>query len=265
MSYDLQGLKDYLQLQIDLGVSDIFSLHPESLFEKTKTALVVRRKKQEGGVVPNSVQKPSLVKTSAMIEIAQKACDQVSSLEELRQHIDEFDGSELKKMATNLVFSDGNPKASVMLIGEAPGADEDREGKPFVGMSGQLLDKMFGCIGLSRSENLYITNILPYRPPGNRTPTPQEMAMFRPFVMKHIELIAPKILILVGATALKTIFQKDVPITKMRGQWDKIDVSGRQIQITSIYHPAYLLRSPLQKRTVWQDLLEINEKLTKGF
>ena len=259
VSYDLEQIKNHLQLQIDLGVTDIFSSAPESVFEKTKTFMIVRSKKKADQALPA----PSipLVKNSILIEQVEKICANVHSLEDLKKAIDAFDGSDLKKMATNLVFCDGNPKSDIMVIGEAPGADEDREGRPFVGMSGKLLDKMLASIGLFREKNIYITNILPYRPPGNRTPTPWEMGIFRPFIIKHIELISPKILILVGATALKTILQKDLPITKIHGNWYDFKAGSQIIKAIPLYHPAYILRSPLQKRTVWQDLLEIQEKI----
>ncbi len=261
MSHDLKEIKEYLQLHADLGITEIFSSVPEHIFEKTKTFAIVRAKKKAGDSPTPVVSSMPLVKTPALVETAQKSCDNIGSLEELKAAIVAFDGSDLKKMATNLVFSDGNPGAKVMIIGEAPGADEDREGKPFVGMSGKLLDRMLSTIGLAREKNIYITNILPYRPPGNRTPTPAEMAVFRPFIIKHIELIAPKILILVGATALKTILQKDLPITKMHGVWNDFTIGSHTIKTIPLYHPAYVLRSPLQKRTVWQDLLEIQDKI----
>src|SRR3989338_202069 len=175
-----------------------------------------------------------------------------TSLEDLKKAMLEFDLCDLKKTATNLVFSDGSPKSSIMVIGEAPGADEDLQGKPFVGASGQLLDRMFKSIGLTR-DHLYITNIIPWRPPANRTPTAQEIALFRPFVLKHIELIKPKLLLFVGWVSAKTMLDTQEGILKLRTQ--QLHYEG--IQAFALFHPAYLLRSPGQKAQSWKDLLKV--------
>lgn len=184
------------------------------------------------------------------------------TLEELREALSVFEGCPLKKTATNLVFADGNPKASVMLIGEAPGADEDRQGVPFVGVSGQLLDRMLATIGLDRTS-VYITNIVPWRPPGNRQPTPQEIAVCKPFVEKHIALVQPKILILVGGVAMKTLFDTNQGIMSYRGTWRSYTSSYLKEPIKAIatYHPSFLLRSPGQKAQSWQDMLMIKKAL----
>lgn len=185
------------------------------------------------------------------------------TLDELRQAILNFDGCDLKATATNTVFSDGNPEAKVMVIGEAPGADEDRQGLPFVGLSGQLLDRAFASIGLSRTENVYITNIINWRPPGNRTPTPHEIALCQPFVERHIELVAPKILILVGGVSAKTILNTSTGIMKLRGKWQNFKTENLEQPIKTIatYHPAFLLRSPGQKAAVWKDLLIVEDEM----
>lgn len=179
------------------------------------------------------------------------------NLEDLRQHLETFTGCGLKETATNLVFGDGVPTAKIMVIGEAPGADEDRLGKPFVGMSGQLLDRIFQTIGLSRTENLYITNIVPWRPPGNRQPTAQEIAACEPFLQEHIRLIAPDILVLVGGIAAKTVLKSTAGIMKLRGYWHEYICPGLEqpIKTLATFHPAYLLRSPGQKAQVWKDML----------
>ena len=184
------------------------------------------------------------------------------NLMELRDAIAAFDGCSLKGTATNLVFGDGNPQADVMLIGEAPGAEEDRQGKPFVGASGQLLDRMMASIGLDRT-GFYITNILPWRPPGNRQPSAAEISACRPFVDRHIELVAPKLLVFVGGTAAKTLLDTNDGVMKLRGRWfDYSPPSGSaKIPATAIFHPAFLLRSPAQKRQSWRDLLVIRDKL----
>ncbi len=184
------------------------------------------------------------------------------TLEDLHRAIAAFEGCPLKKTATNLVFADGNPKAKVMLVGEAPGADEDRQGKPFVGVSGQLLDRMLATIGLDRTS-VYITNILPWRPPGNRQPTPQEITACKPFVEKHIALIQPQILVLVGGVAMKTLFNTNDGIMRLRGTWQPYTSPELKEPIKAIatYHPSFLLRSPGQKAQSWQDMLMIKKAL----
>jgi DNA polymerase len=185
------------------------------------------------------------------------------TLAELRAAVAGFEGCALRDTATNLVFSDGNPDARIMLVGEAPGAEEDRAGLPFVGASGQLLDRMLGSIGLDRGQVL-ITNILPWRPPGNRTPTEAEIATCLPFVLRHIALVAPDFLLLLGATAVRAITGDTQGIRRMRGRWQSLTVPGmdRPIPTLPTYHPAYLLRTSLAKREAWSDLLQLQEKLS---
>lgn len=195
---------------------------------------------------------------------SQKIAEACMSLEELRQALDTWDECSLKITATNTVFCDGNPQAKVMIVGEAPGADEDRQGKPFVGVSGQLLNAALATIGLNRT-NVYISNIIPWRPPGNRPPTPQEIAQCLPFVMRHIELIQPKILIMTGGVSTKSLLNSTEGIMKLRGQWRSYQTPGLKepIRTIAIYHPAFLLRSPGQKAVVWKDLLMIQEELKR--
>ena len=187
------------------------------------------------------------------------------TLESLKREISNFEGCDLKKTAINLVFSDGNPEADIMLIGEAPGADEDRQGKPFVGLSGQLLTKAFKAVGYEREKDLYITNTVFWRPPGNRQPTTKEVEACLPFTQRHIALVNPKLLILVGGTAVKALLNKNDGITKLRGNWFDYTspYTKTPIKMTAIYHPAYLLRSPGRKKDLWQDLLKIREYITK--
>jgi len=184
------------------------------------------------------------------------------TLAELRQTLEAFDGCDLKKTATHTVFCDGNPNADVMLIGEAPGAEEDLQGKPFVGMSGQLLDKMLGAIGLDRTT-VYIANIVPWRPPANRTPSTQEVAICQPFIEQHIYLKKPKFLVLLGGVATKAILNNHAGIMRLRGQWQsytppvpgvKNDGEFQAIRTLPTFHPAFLLRSPNQKIYAWEDL-----------
>lgn len=195
-------------------------------------------------------------------KLAEEAAATATTLEELRAVMSDFEGCALKVTATNLVFGDGNPEADLMLIGEAPGADEDREGLPFVGVSGQLLDRMLSSIGFSR-ENAYITNMLPWRPPGNREPTPAEIATCMPFMRRHIELVQPKVLVLVGGTSAKTLLARKEGIMRLRGTWRDYQAPGSSSPIPAlpIFHPAFLLRSPQQKSHTWGDLIRLKLKM----
>ncbi len=188
--------------------------------------------------------------------------NKIKDLSELEIAIKNFNGCNLKNSAKNTVFADGNPNAKVMFIGEAPGKDEDIKGIPFVGLAGQLLDKMLFSIKLDRSK-VYITNIIPWRPPGNRQPTTQEMLLCVPFIQKHIELVRPKILVLLGGTATKALLLLDEGIMKSRGKWHKYSSYGlaNPILTRAIFHPAFLLRSPSYKKLAWEDLKEIEKKL----
>ena len=164
----------------------------------------------------------------------------------------------MKATATNLVFADGAADADLMIVGEAPGAEEDRTGTPFVGAAGQLLDKMLSAIGRDRTTT-YITNILPWRPPGNRTPTTAEIELLRPFVERHIALIAPKALLCLGGVSAKTLFETTDGVTKLRGRWR--DWGPAQTPAMATFHPAFLLRQPTRKREVWRDLLAVKRRL----
>lgn len=195
-------------------------------------------------------------------ELAAGLAAGASTLAELRAAMEGFEGSALRETATNFVFADGVPGAPVMVIGEAPGAEEDRQGKPFVGASGQLLDRMFASIGLSRAENLYITNILPFRPPGNRTPTDAEIALFLPFVLRHVRLAAPRFLVLAGGVSAKGVLQAREGITRLRGRWHKVTTQDEEVFMAiPTWHPAYLLRNPIAKREAWADLLLLQRNM----
>jgi DNA polymerase len=190
------------------------------------------------------------------------ACE---TLDDLAAAIRAFDGCALKRTATNTVIGDGNPAAALMFVGEAPGAEEDRTGLPFVGPAGRLLDKMLAAIGLERSA-VYITNMLPWRPPGNRSPTAEELAICQPFLERQIELIAPKILVLVGGISAKALLNRREGITRLRGRWFPFATPRMDgpLQATATFHPAYLLRQPSAKREVWRDLLEIEAKINES-
>lgn len=194
-------------------------------------------------------------------EAAQKAALSVQSLEELKSAMMQFDGGHLKRSAKNLVFSDGIAGAPLMVVGEAPGADEDREGKPFVGVSGQLLDRMLAAAGFSRTENTYISNVIPWRPLGNRTPDPATVQMCLPFIKRHIELAQPKAILLVGGVSAKALFDSTDGITRLRGRWRDLTFGQHTIPSIAAYHPAYLLRQPQLKGIAWRDMLEVKHKL----
>ena len=197
----------------------------------------------------------------AAVLSAREAARAAPDLAALKEALARFDGVSLSKTATNLVFADGNPQAKVMLVGEAPGADEDRLGLPFVGVSGQLLDRMMAAIGLDR-KSFYITNVCFWRPPGNRKPTDLELAAQKPFVERHIELVAPKVLVLIGAAAAQGLLGTTEGITRLRGRWFQYQPGGAAaIPAIPIFHPAYLLRQPAQKRETWRDLLKLREVL----
>jgi len=189
--------------------------------------------------------------------------DALTTLEDLKSALQAFDGCALKKTASNLVFADGNPAADIMLIGEAPGRDEDRMGLPFVGAAGQLLDRMLKSIGMDR-QNVYITNILPWRPPGNRTPSPEETQLLWPFLRRHIQLKAPKIIFALGGSSAKLLLNTQTGILKLRGQMQKIDFSDAgngslPIPVLPSLHPAYLLRAPNMKKQAFLDLLQLQK------
>jgi uracil-DNA glycosylase family 4 len=191
------------------------------------------------------------------MEIA-AACN---TLAELKAALEAFDGCPLKKTATNTVFADGTPDHHIMLIGEAPGRDEDKIGKPFVGRAGQLLDKMLAAIHLDRKTNAYITNVINWRPPDNRDPTPEEAATCLPFLRRHIELVQPGIIILLGAVAARHVLGKTDGIMRLRGKWLEYHVGGKMIPVMPTLHPAYLLRRPADKKLAWRDLQAIEDKI----
>jgi uracil-DNA glycosylase len=196
----------------------------------------------------------------AAVMSARAAAKSAESLDALRALLQAFEGCMLRRTATQLVFADGNPKGRVMFVGEAPGRDEDIAGVPFVGRSGKLLDLMMQAIGLDRTQ-AYIANIVPWRPPGNRTPTPHESAICLPFLLRQIELADPDILVCLGQPSTQTLLGTKEGITRTRGRWFKFDTGRREIRALPTYHPAFLLRSPLQKRLAWRDFLALKKAL----
>jgi len=208
---------------------------------------------------PRNVTPPAA--PEAAIRNAGQLAASAKTLDELRAALESFEGCALKATAMRTVFADGNPEARIMFVGEAPGAEEDREGLPFVGRSGKLLDRMIGAIGLDRTS-AYIANIIPWRPPGNRTPTPQESAICLPFIKRQVELADPDILVCVGGPSATTLLELKEGITRTRGRWFEYDTGTRKIKAIALFHPAYLLRSPAHKKLAWQDLLSIRKALS---
>ena len=188
--------------------------------------------------------------------------DKSNNLELLKNSIIELKNCNLKRQAKNMVFCDGNPKSKIMLVGEAPGANEDQEGLPFVGRAGMLLDKMLAAINLDRKK-VYISNIVNYRPPENRKPTEEEIRRYLPFITKHIEIINPKILVLLGSSAMNALIGNDVVISKMRGKWIEKKFGSCKTSVIITFHPAFLMRQPAQKKMAWIDLKMIREKKNK--
>lgn len=199
-------------------------------------------------------------------QVTRKMANECSDIVALRAAVHDFQELSIAKTATNTVFGDGNPNSEIMLIGEAPGAEEDAKGIPFCGASGQLLDQMLACVGLFRDKNFYITNTVFWRPPGNRRPTPEELAICRPFVEKHIGLIKPKLILLVGGTAVTSLLNDSQGISRLRGNYYEYNNKylNEPVKTTAIFHPSFLLRSPGQKRVAWADLLKLREYIVES-
>ncbi|WP_168734527.1 uracil-DNA glycosylase [Ollibium composti] len=210
---------------------------------------------------PAPARPAAAVPDEAQAALARELAGKASTLAELHEAMASFDGCNLKFTAKNLVFADGNPEADLMLVGEAPGRDEDLEGLPFVGRSGQLLNRMLAAVGLDRNS-AYIANVIPWRPPGNRTPTPHETEICRPFIERQIELVNPKVLVNLGGPSAKTLLNTTEGILRLRGNWRvHTTPSGTAIPAMPTLHPAYLLRTPAHKRLAWRDFIEVKMKL----
>lgn len=260
---DAQAALDALAWQIELGATEAIGEHPVNRFEESQpdtpakgAALAVPRAQDAArGTAGDARSGPA--DASSLAANAQ-------TLDDLAAVIQAWEGSPLKAGARSFVFSDGNPAARLMVIGEAPGAEEDRQGKPFVGRAGQLLDRMLAAIGISRDatdpqKSVYITNILPWRPPGNRTPSEQEAGMFTPFVIRHIQIANPDIVITMGNTPTKALLNTTTGIRRMRGGWHRHAPTDKPLLPT--FHPAYLLRQPAEKRVAWFDLISVQKAL----
>lgn len=258
-----------LRWQQEAGVDEIILDTPTDWLaheEVVQSSVAVPSAPQTTGV-QNTERKPAApppASRSGAIADARKLADAADTLDALQEAVDSFEGCPLKSMAMKTVFADGNPDARVMVIGDAPDADEDRQGIPFCGAAGQLLDKMFAAIGLNRKESLYISNVIFWRPPGNRKPTPDELAICQPFVEKHIALKAPEYLVLMGGAATSALLNETKGITRLRGNifsYTNDYMDGREIPVHVLFHPSYLLRQPAHKALAWQDLLQLHAQL----
>lgn len=252
----------------EAGVDEAISDHSTDFFAKEDT-VAATAKPTIATSKPKSATSASPPLTSSVLAAGETANDakllaqSCNNLEDLKSALEQFDGCGLKSTATNLVFGDGAASSNIMFIGEAPGRDEDIQGVPFVGRSGQLLDRMLKAIGLNR-ENAYVTNVIPWRPPGNRTPTVHETAVCRPFIDRQIELVDPELIVFLGGVAAKEMLGTTTGIMRLRGKWTKVQIGDKQYKVMPTLHPAYLLRQPAQKRQAWHDFLMIKKCLEKS-
>jgi uracil-DNA glycosylase family 4 len=253
-----QELSELLRWYVAMGIDEAIGDTPQDRLAPPAP----RRSEVSLSAAPSpAVSVPAAIGSGAAT--ARKLAEAAATLGELEAAIASFDGCALRRTATHTVFADGTPHAPVMIIGEAPGADEDRIGRPFVGRSGQLLDRMLATIGLERQRNVYITNVLFWRPPGNRKPTDDEIAACLPFVWRHIALNAPQLVVLCGGTATSALLGRREGITRLRGRWFDLVVPGlgHAIHTLTTYHPSFLLRAPVRKSESWHDFLELQSKI----
>jgi uracil-DNA glycosylase family 4 len=263
MAEGLAGLlRWYAEMGVDIAVDDAphdrFAESRAGLSDQAEERSPARRETFETG--RRAMAGPAAALPAEVIAAARDQAAAAQNLGDLREKLSRFEGCGLKATATRLVFGDGNPSAEIMFIGEAPGADEDREGVPFVGRAGQLLDKLLAAIGLDRKK-VYIANVVPWRPPGNRTPTPLETAACLPFTRRQIELVDPKILVCLGAASAQTLLGGKEGIMRLRGRWFAYPVGNTEIRALAMLHPAYLLRQPAQKKLAWQDLRMLGKEI----
>ena len=270
-----QAARELLAFYRDAGIDALLDETPVDRFadqgettaprSRTDSVPPVSERRATGGTFfpherPVASRPAVALPPEAAVMAAREAAKSAGTLVALRAMLERFEGCALRTTATQLVFADGNPQARVMFVGEAPGRDEDIEGLPFVGRSGKLLDRMMAAIGLNRSS-AYIANVVPWRPPGNRTPTPQETAVCLPFTLRQIELADPDILVCLGSPSTQTLLNSKDGILKTRGRWLPFHTGTREIRAIATLHPAYLLRQPLQKRFAWRDFLAIKKAL----
>jgi DNA polymerase len=267
---DRDALQAILDFHVEAGVDLALDETPHNRFAEPKAEPAPARASEPqrepvraapAAPAPRSLPRAAASAPEEVAGLAREQARHAGSLEELEAILARFEGCALKVSAKNLAFADGNPEGRVMLVGEAPGADEDRIGKPFMGRSGQLLDRMLAAIGLDRSQ-VYVANIVPWRPPGNRTPTPQEIAICKPFIARQIELAGPEFLLCLGGPATQNLLGVKDGILRTRGRWFPYRTEdGREIRALPTLHPAYLLRQPLQKRLGWRDFQALRRAL----
>ncbi|MDQ8730780.1 uracil-DNA glycosylase [Bradyrhizobium sp. LHD-71] len=243
-----------------IGEEPVDRLADEAPAPKEPLAIAPRMERASTPVTRPGPAPAAAPPPEAAIVTAREAASSARSLDELRELLENFDGCALKFTASRLVFADGNPEARLMFVGEAPGREEDLAGLPFVGRSGQLLDRMIAAIGLDRTK-VYIANIIPWRPPGNRTPTPQETQICLPFIRRQIELVNPDVLVCLGNPSSQGILETKEGMMRTRGRWRAYDTGTRAIKAMPTFHPAYLLRSPVYKKLAWQDFRAIKAAL----
>lgn len=264
MSLDAVSAAELIAWYAEMGVTEALDEAPHDHFAAPTEPAPAPRPAPRLAPAPQApARRPAMAAVAPPDEAALSAralARQAATLDELKAALAGFEGCALKATAKNLVFSDGNPQGRVMFVGEAPGADEDRVGLPFVGRSGQLLDRMLAAIGLTRAEHVYIANLLPWRPPGNRTPTPQEVAICLPFIQRQIELADPDVLVCIGGPSAQGLLGVS-GILASRGRWLEYDTGTRKIRAIATLHPAYLLRQPLQKRLAWRDFKALKAAL----
>jgi DNA polymerase len=270
MNFDSKEARELIAFYLDAGADALIGEEPVDRMADERPSpappAAVRTPSLAAPSLPLKGGENTLYQTAApaspeaAIMAAREAAKSAKTLDELRALLESFTGCPLRATATQLVFADGNPQGRVMFVGEAPGHEEDITGRPFVGRSGKLLDLMIGAIGLDRTA-VYIANVVPWRPPGNRTPTPQETTICLPFIRRQIELADPDILVCLGGPAMQTLLATKEGITRTRGRWFKFDTGRREIRALATFHPAFLLRSPLQKRFAWRDFLALKKAL----
>jgi uracil-DNA glycosylase len=285
MSHERQQARELLAFYVDAGADALIGEEPVDRMAETpaperasppaEARFASEDAAVRGETSPSSVTKRPLspplplkgagsvappASPEAAVMAAREAARSAQALEDLRLLLTDFEGCALRATATQLVFADGNPQSRVMFVGEAPGYDEDVSGRPFVGRSGKLLDLMMAAIGLDRTS-VYIANVVPWRPPGNRTPTPQETSICLPFIRRQIELANPDVVVCLGGPAMQTLLGIKDGITRTRGRWFAYDTGTREIRALATFHPAFLLRSPLQKRFAWRDFLALKKAL----
>lgn len=268
----VETLRWWREASIDISLDD--TSHDRFAEFLVNPAPVRRAETREATVAPlppaaAPIDRPARTPVSTAVDEAARSAREIAAaartLDELREALERFEGCGLKSTATRLVFADGAPGSAVMLVGEAPGGDEDRIGRPFVGRAGQLLDRMLASIGLDRN-GVYIANCVPWRPPGNRTPTSQESQICLPFIRRQIELSAPKLIVCLGGSALTTLLGGRVGISRARGQWQGYaSDSGVDVPTLPMFHPAYLLRQPSAKRWAWADLRRLKKAIDAGY